>query len=268
MKIADAGGIPLLVARSADKLEETKHEIEDAGGTAYAYSADLSDLDVDRRGCSSRSSPSTRRRHARQQRRALDPALDRAELRPLPRLRAHDPAQLLRHDQADHRRCCRTCASAGSATSSTSPSIGVQTNPPRFSAYVASKAALDAFTRVVASETIGDQRHVHDDPHAARAHADDRADEDVRLVPDDQRRGGRRPDLRGDPRAAEADQHAPGDVRRGRPTRWRPRRWTRSCTWPTRCSPTRPPRRARRTRRRRRRSSRSRWRNLMQGVHW
>ena len=35
-------------------------------------------------------------------------------------------------------------------------SIGVQTNPPRFSAYVASKSALDAFTRVVSSETIGD----------------------------------------------------------------------------------------------------------------
>ena len=35
-------------------------------------------------------------------------------------------------------------------------SIGVQTNPPRFSAYVASKAALDAFTRVASSETIGD----------------------------------------------------------------------------------------------------------------
>src|SRR2546421_6108865 len=41
-KIAAAGGIPLLVARSADKLEETKKEIEDAGGTAYTYSADLS----------------------------------------------------------------------------------------------------------------------------------------------------------------------------------------------------------------------------------
>ncbi len=38
-------------------------------------------------------------------------------------------------------------------------SIGVQTNPPRFSAYVASKAALDAFTRVVGSETIGDGVH-------------------------------------------------------------------------------------------------------------
>jgi NAD(P)-dependent dehydrogenase (short-subunit alcohol dehydrogenase family) len=35
-------------------------------------------------------------------------------------------------------------------------SIGVQANPPRFSAYVASKAALDAFTRIVATETYGD----------------------------------------------------------------------------------------------------------------
>jgi NAD(P)-dependent dehydrogenase (short-subunit alcohol dehydrogenase family) len=30
-------------------------------------------------------------------------------------------------------------------------SIGVQTGPPRFSAYVASKAALDAFSRVVSA---------------------------------------------------------------------------------------------------------------------
>jgi NAD(P)-dependent dehydrogenase (short-subunit alcohol dehydrogenase family) len=35
-------------------------------------------------------------------------------------------------------------------------SIGAQTNPPRFSAYVASKAALDAWTRVAGTETIGD----------------------------------------------------------------------------------------------------------------
>jgi NAD(P)-dependent dehydrogenase (short-subunit alcohol dehydrogenase family) len=35
-------------------------------------------------------------------------------------------------------------------------SIGVQTSPPRFSAYVASKAALDGFTRCVGSEVIGD----------------------------------------------------------------------------------------------------------------
>ncbi|WP_278259706.1 SDR family NAD(P)-dependent oxidoreductase [Nocardioides convexus] len=34
-------------------------------------------------------------------------------------------------------------------------SIGVQTNPPRFSAYVASKAALDAWSNVVSSEVVG-----------------------------------------------------------------------------------------------------------------
>jgi NAD(P)-dependent dehydrogenase (short-subunit alcohol dehydrogenase family) len=39
------GRIPLLVARGLDKLEETKAEIEAAGGTAYAYSADLSSTD-------------------------------------------------------------------------------------------------------------------------------------------------------------------------------------------------------------------------------
>ena len=35
-------------------------------------------------------------------------------------------------------------------------SIGVQASPPRFSAYVASKSALDAWTRVVSSELVGD----------------------------------------------------------------------------------------------------------------
>ena len=35
-------------------------------------------------------------------------------------------------------------------------SIGVLTNPPRFSAYVASKAALDAWSNVVSSELVGD----------------------------------------------------------------------------------------------------------------
>ena len=39
-------------------------------------------------------------------------------------------------------------------------SIGMQTNPPRFSAYVASKAALDAFSRVIASEVIDDGVHI------------------------------------------------------------------------------------------------------------
>ncbi|HKG36461.1 MAG TPA: SDR family NAD(P)-dependent oxidoreductase, partial [Solirubrobacterales bacterium] len=39
-------------------------------------------------------------------------------------------------------------------------SIGVQTNTPRFSAYVSSKAALDAFSRCIASEIIDDRVHI------------------------------------------------------------------------------------------------------------
>jgi short-subunit dehydrogenase len=35
-------------------------------------------------------------------------------------------------------------------------SIGAQTNTPRFSAYVASKSALDAFSRSIASEIVDD----------------------------------------------------------------------------------------------------------------
>ena len=39
-------------------------------------------------------------------------------------------------------------------------SIGVQTNMPRFSAYVASKSALDAFSRCIASEIIDDKVNI------------------------------------------------------------------------------------------------------------
>jgi short-subunit dehydrogenase len=39
-------------------------------------------------------------------------------------------------------------------------SIGVQTNTPRFAAYVASKAALDAFSRSISSEIIDDGVHI------------------------------------------------------------------------------------------------------------
>ena len=59
LKIAAAGGIPILVARSLDKLEEAKEEIESTGGTAYVYSADLSDMaSIDDAG-RARSSPTT-----------------------------------------------------------------------------------------------------------------------------------------------------------------------------------------------------------------
>ena len=46
LKVAAAGGIPLLVARGLEKLEALRDEIEAAGGDAYVYSADLSDMDA------------------------------------------------------------------------------------------------------------------------------------------------------------------------------------------------------------------------------
>ena len=91
-KIAAAGGIPLLVARSEDKLLEAKAEIERNGGTAYAYTADLSDYDsIDalvEKIFSEHASIDMLVNNAG----PLDPALGGVLLRPLPRLRAHDPA--------------------------------------------------------------------------------------------------------------------------------------------------------------------------------
>src|SRR6185503_1082798 len=46
LKIAAAGGIPILVARTKDKLDEVKAEIEAAGGSAHVAPCDLSDFEA------------------------------------------------------------------------------------------------------------------------------------------------------------------------------------------------------------------------------
>ncbi|MDX6697062.1 MAG: hypothetical protein QOE65_459 [Solirubrobacteraceae bacterium] len=154
-KIAAAGGIPLLVARSMDKLEEAKKEIEDAGGTAYAYSADLSDMDAIDRVVEEMLSEHPAidmlvNNAGRSIRRSIKQALDRFhDYERTMQLNYFGAIKmvmaLLPHMQ--ERRFGHVVNVS---------SIGAQTNPPRFSAYVASKAALDAWTRVVASELIGD----------------------------------------------------------------------------------------------------------------
>jgi len=155
IKVAAAGGIPLLVARSMDKLEEAKAEIEAAGGTAYAYSCDLSDYDAIEQLVEQ-----LRSEHA-----AIDMLVNNAgrSIRRSVKLsydRFHDfertvglnylaPVKLML-GLLPH----MTERRSGHIVNVSS--IGVQTNPPRFSAYVASKSALDAWTRVVSSEMIGD----------------------------------------------------------------------------------------------------------------
>jgi NAD(P)-dependent dehydrogenase (short-subunit alcohol dehydrogenase family) len=156
LKIAAAGGIPLLVARSEDKLAEVVAEIEQAGGTAHAYSCDLSDTDaierlVERVMAEHPAVDVLVNNAGRSIRRSIALSYDRF----------HDFERTIRLNYLGavkliilllpHMRERRSGHIVNVS------SIGVQTNPPRFSAYVASKAALDAFTRVVSSETIGDE---------------------------------------------------------------------------------------------------------------
>jgi NAD(P)-dependent dehydrogenase (short-subunit alcohol dehydrogenase family) len=155
LKVAAAGGTPLLVARTRAKLEETKAEIEAAGGVAYVYDADLSDMDaiagvVDRVLIDHPRIDFLVNNAGRSIRRSVKLSYDRFhDYERTMQLNYFGAIKLimavLPHMQAQRRGHIVNVSS-----------IGVQTNPPRFSAYVASKAALDAFSRVVSSEVLGD----------------------------------------------------------------------------------------------------------------
>jgi thioester reductase-like protein len=155
LRVAAEGGVPLLVARRTEALDDLKAEIEHAGGRAFVYSCDITqeesvnalvkqlladhdgiDMLVNNAGRSIRRSVklSYDRMHDYERTMALNyfGAL-RLILGLLPHMSERRYGHIVNIS-----------------------SIGVQTNPPRFSAYVASKAALDAFSRVVASETWGD----------------------------------------------------------------------------------------------------------------
>jgi NAD(P)-dependent dehydrogenase (short-subunit alcohol dehydrogenase family) len=154
-KIAAAGGIPILVARTQEKLDEVVKEIEERGGTAYAYSCDLSDMDA--------IEATTKQIFADHA--AVDILINSAgrSIRRGVKLsydRFHDYERTIRLNYLGAVKMIlgvlphMTERKGGHIVNVSS--IGAQTNPPRFSAYVASKAALDAFTRVVSSEVIGD----------------------------------------------------------------------------------------------------------------
>jgi NAD(P)-dependent dehydrogenase (short-subunit alcohol dehydrogenase family) len=159
LKIADAGGIVLLVARTPEKLDATRETIEAGGGVAHCYPCDLSDIDA-----IDRMADEVLAEHGhvdvlvnnagRSIRRSVALSYDRFHdyertiqlnyfgplkliLKLLPVMRERKSGQIINVS-----------------------SIGVQTNTPRFSAYVASKAALDAFSRCIASEIFDDGVHI------------------------------------------------------------------------------------------------------------
>jgi NAD(P)-dependent dehydrogenase (short-subunit alcohol dehydrogenase family) len=156
IKLARAGGIPLLVARSADKLEDVRDEIAQFGGSAYVYTADVSDPDsIDQlvaKVLSDHPAVDVLVNNAgRSIRRSVALSYDRFhDFERTIQLNYLGAVKLIL-DLLPHMRARKS----GHVVNISS--IGVQTSPPRFSAYVASKAALDAFTRVVGSETIADR---------------------------------------------------------------------------------------------------------------
>ena len=155
LRVGEAGGVVALVARSEDKLEQTKTTIEQSGGTATVHPADLSDLEDCERLVADILDTHGRvdilvNNAGRSIRRAIENQYDRFHdfertmqvnyfgalkliLGFLPGMRERKSGHLINVS-----------------------SIGAQTNTPRFSSYVASKSALDAFSRCIASEVVED----------------------------------------------------------------------------------------------------------------
>ena len=154
-KVAQAGGIPVLVARGKDKLEATRAAIEARGGTAYVFPCDLSDLEAiddlsDRLTSELDSIDFLVNNAGRSIRRSVKLSHDRFhDFERTMQLNYFGAIRLIMGVLPKMRQ-----QKAGHVVNISS--IGVQTNPPRFSAYVASKAALDAWSNVVSSEVFGD----------------------------------------------------------------------------------------------------------------
>jgi NAD(P)-dependent dehydrogenase (short-subunit alcohol dehydrogenase family) len=153
LQLAAAGAIPILVARSADKLEEARAEIIDAGGEAYTYSVDLASVDAIEEFVGQLLNDHPRidmlvNNAGRSIRRGVLQSLDRF----------HDYERTMTLNYFGTIKLITSLLphwkETGGGHIVNVSSIGVQTNPPRFAAYVASKSALDGWTSCVASEVV------------------------------------------------------------------------------------------------------------------
>ena len=155
LKVGEAGGEVLLVSRTREKLEEVAKQVEELGGTAHVHPADLSDLEeVDRVAAE------VLEQHGgvdvlvnnagRSIRRSVERSYDRF----------HDYERTMQLNYFGALKLILAFMPGMRERKSghiiNVSSIGVQTNTPRFSAYVASKSALDAFSRCTAPEVVAD----------------------------------------------------------------------------------------------------------------
>ncbi len=151
LRLARAGARVLIVARDGSKLEEVRKEIEAGGGSVSAYVCDI----TDERSCDEFVSR-VLREHGHVDilinnaghsiRRAIEHTYDRF----------HDYERLMRINYFAAVRVTLGLLPAmvkhGAGHVIAISSIGVLSNAPRFAAYNASKAALEAFSRCAAAE--------------------------------------------------------------------------------------------------------------------
>jgi short-subunit dehydrogenase len=159
LAVGRAGGHVLLVARTREKLEAVAEEIFNLGGSAHVHPADLNDLaDIDRMA------DEVLRAHGhvdilvnnagKSIRRSVDRSYDRFhDYQRTMALNYFAPVKLILDLLPEMRE-------AGSGHIINISSIGLQINTPRFAAYLASKAALDAFSRSIGPEIVGDGVHL------------------------------------------------------------------------------------------------------------
>jgi NAD(P)-dependent dehydrogenase (short-subunit alcohol dehydrogenase family) len=150
-RLAMAGAKVILVARTRSKLELTQKIIRAAGGQAFIYPCDLNDLDAIDKMAETVLQEFGHvdyliNNAGRSIRRAVIESLDRFhDYERTMQLNYFGPVRLIQAllpSMVERRR--------GHVINISS--IGVLANAARFSAYVASKAALDAFTRCLSAE--------------------------------------------------------------------------------------------------------------------
>ncbi len=153
-RVAEAGAVTVIVARGEEELFKARDEMKAAGGNVFAYTADLADMaDCDRlvsRVLAEHGSVDVLINNAgRSIRRSIELSYDRF----------HDFERTMQLNYFGSLRLIMgflpgmTQRRKGHIINISS--IGVLANSPRFSAYVASKAALDAFSRCAQGELSG-----------------------------------------------------------------------------------------------------------------
>ena len=159
LQIGKAGGKLLLVARTKDKLDAVAERVQDVGGTAFVHTCDLSDSDDVERMAQEVLSQHGHvdilvNNAGKSIRRSVDRSYDRFhDYQRTMALNYFAPVKLM----LDLLPVMRERGVGHIINIST---IGLQINTPRFAAYLASKAALDAFSRSIGPEVIGDGVHI------------------------------------------------------------------------------------------------------------